>query len=439
MADLFSKFNLPSSNQLMAMGLGLMGGGLQGRPGVGLANAMQGYAQGRQMDMAEEDRQYRQRQQQREEAAWQQAQRQRQDWNALFGRGQPNLARTPGIAPPMPGDQPIDLVPPAMRTAPGDQLAMAEPRNMPATNPMLAGLPQGAAPLLQAMGPEAGGRFLLDRMTQSPAQRRIIQGADGYQYFSDTGERVLPDVQARDPDVLSQEALEQRLQIRQAGRPETNVTVGGRYGTIPQGYMLQEGPEGARLVAIPGGPADIEQQQTAETQAAAEQQRQRQSDLMLDEIDRTFALMDEAVLPTTGSIGGGLLSALPETNAGAISSRLQTIKSNIGFDRLQQMRESSPTGGALGNVTEGEIRRLESVMGNLEQSQREEEFRYNLNRLRETYLDTIHGAGNRPGEAAETTSAYESMSPDQLLNLDPASIDDVDAYEAALKARGLIE
>jgi hypothetical protein len=46
--------------------------------------------------------------------------------------------------------------------------------------------------------PDTGERVLpgVQAPPEGPGQRRIIKGADGHQYYPDTGERVLPDVQA---------------------------------------------------------------------------------------------------------------------------------------------------------------------------------------------------------------------------------------------------
>lgn len=80
---------------------------------------------------------------------------------------------------------------------------------------------------------------------------------------------------------------------------------------------------------------------------------------------------------TTGFVGN-IGSQVPGTDAYDLSRTLDTIKSNIGFDRLQEMRDNSPTGGALGQVSEMENRLLQTVWGNLEQSQSEEQFLRNL-------------------------------------------------------------
>lgn len=58
------------------------------------------------------------------------------------------------------------------------------------------------------------------------------------------------------------------------------------------------------------------------------------------------------------------------------------------------MRDSSPTGGALGNVTEKELALLQAVRGSLKQAQTPEQILYNLMRLNNVILDIVHGPGN---------------------------------------------
>ena len=58
------------------------------------------------------------------------------------------------------------------------------------------------------------------------------------------------------------------------------------------------------------------------------------------------------------------------------------------------MRDASPTGGALGQVSERELGFLQSVFGSLDQSQSAEELAYNIQLLQYVYNSIIHGEGN---------------------------------------------
>ena len=80
---------------------------------------------------------------------------------------------------------------------------------------------------------------------------------------------------------------------------------------------------------------------------------------------------------------GGNLAQFRGTPAYDLYNTIQTIKANIGFDKLQDMRDNSPTGGALGQVAIQELERLEAVLGSLDQSQSEEQFKANLKKVQE--------------------------------------------------------
>jgi len=57
---------------------------------------------------------------------------------------------------------------------------------------------------------------------------------------------------------------------------------------------------------------------------------------------------------------------IPTTDARQLSGRVDTLKSALSFDRLQQMRDESKTGGALGNVSNVELGLLGSNLAALD-------------------------------------------------------------------------
>ncbi len=94
---------------------------------------------------------------------------------------------------------------------------------------------------------------------------------------------------------------------------------------------------------------------------------------------------------------------IPGSDAQKVKNLLATVKGNIGFDKLQAMRDASPTGGALGQVSERELTFLQSVFGSLEQDQNAEDLRYNLGVLRYIYNSIIHGEGNHAYQMPDRT------------------------------------
>lgn len=170
-------------------------------------------------------------------------------------------------------------------------------------------------------------------------------------------------------------------------------------GNLPPGYRAVRDANGnlERVEPIPGSKAEREANDLAEKKTKADRIKGEVGTTVgnaLDDIDR---LMKSATLPTTGAIGSRL-AAMPGTAAHDIAQALNTVSANISFSQLQQMRESSPTGGALGNVTEGEQKLLQNSFAALSQSQTEEQFKTNLGRVRAVFERIVHGRTLSPQE-----------------------------------------
>jgi hypothetical protein len=149
------------------------------------------------------------------------------------------------------------------------------------------------------------------------------------------------------------------------GKPEVVVQGGVK---PPPGYEMDPMSPGA-MRPIPGGPADIkftEKRHQALTQV--ESARQRTNDLTAD-ID--------AVIKHPGLKGNfGLKGALPNmygSQAADAWQLIQQLKARGSFQILQNMREMSKTGGALGAVSDSENRKLESAFAALEKAQSPEQ------------------------------------------------------------------
>jgi hypothetical protein len=110
---------------------------------------------------------------------------------------------------------------------------------------------------------------------------------------------------------------------------------------------------------------------------------ERQAKLVTNTIDKAL----NTISPSSAGYGS-LLSFLPESDARKLKNYLDTIKANIGFDKLQQMRDNSPTGGALGQVSEMENRLLQATSGALDPAQ-SEQLRENLEIIKELYPQVL--------------------------------------------------
>jgi hypothetical protein len=198
---------------------------------------------------------------------------------------------------------------------------------------------------------------------------------------------------------------EWKIQKNRANATTVNIGQDGQqYGNPGDGLVWQRDQTGKVMIdergapiAIPyrGGKMFVDDQKRADAKAEQVKQKSAQGNMIVEDIDRAKGIMDTSTLPTTGGFGS-VLSRIPGTAAADMSKILDGIKANIGFDKLAEMRAASPTGAALGSVTEKELTFLQSVVGSLEQSQSAAQFRFNLTRLKNAYLDTIHGVGKGP-------------------------------------------
>ena len=84
---------------------------------------------------------------------------------------------------------------------------------------------------------------------------------------------------------------------------------------------------------------------------------------------------------TTGIVGA-VGSNIPGTPAYDLNQTLQGLRANIGFDKLAELRANSPTGGALGSVSDRENELLQSVFGSLQQAQSRDQFETRLEDVR---------------------------------------------------------
>lgn len=128
----------------------------------------------------------------------------------------------------------------------------------------------------------------------------------------------------------------------------------------------------------------------------------------LNAIDRIEALVnaEQKWVPwdnTTGLIGN-LMKSVPASAANDVLANIKTIEAAVGFDRLQAMRDASPTGGALGQVSNIELDLLKSSLGNLNQSQSKEQFMMNLKQVQRVYNEIVHTDIHSPnrGNTVET-------------------------------------
>ena len=139
-----------------------------------------------------------------------------------------------------------------------------------------------------------------------------------------------------------------------------------------------------------------EREATEEAEKAAKQARASESagynvQKVLEQIKKVEVdAKDNGGWFETGTSGSFARTVFPEGTAGSdLASALQNIDANNAFTTLQQMRDNSPTGGALGQVTERELDLLKSSVANLNPNQGHEQFLSSLQVAKDYYIDML--------------------------------------------------
>lgn len=112
---------------------------------------------------------------------------------------------------------------------------------------------------------------------------------------------------------------------------------------------------------------------------------------VLDKIDQVaLDAADNGGWGETGTTGSLMRKYGPEgTAATDLAKNIKTIDANSAFAALQQMRDNSPTGGALGSITENELELLKSTIANIDPNLSQGEFLKNLAEAKKHYLQSL--------------------------------------------------
>jgi hypothetical protein len=198
-----------------------------------------------------------------------------------------------------------------------------------------------------------------------------------------------------------------QMDLKKAGADKTTMMP-----TPAKGFQYQQDENGNWIATIiPGGSADLEIQAADAKALLAKVNAQKAGNVVL----KNVGLVRNAIKnPQTffgmevGSTGwGSLLKDIPATQAKGVAGMIATIKGNVGFDKLQAMREASPTGGALGQVSELELKLLMSTIGSLDQAQSDADLLRVLNEIEYWYNHIVHGAAYASTAVEETEEVVD--------------------------------
>lgn len=219
--------------------------------------------------------------------------------------------------------------------------------------------------------------------------------------------------------------------LNKKGDPTTKVNIGDR---IPAGYFKDE--KSGELKPIPGGPIDTEYRSNVNRLAQNVVAGKQHASNVFDLIDESLGKVDEFRTGIPGKITG----LVPGTQSYILNQTLDTIKANLSFDKLNEMREMSKTGGALGQVSERELSQLERAMRSLEQGQDKETLVKNLEAVRAHYTNWLNNLTKFSRENANifgaTGDQWKSLTHTKWDNR-KASDDEIDTRLMELRNQGM--
>lgn len=260
-----------------------------------------------------------------------------------------------------------------------------------------------------------GGKLAVYKDTKDPVGKNNIEGTGATNDQKDYEKAMLqlpPEKRVTFNDWL--------LQGKKAGATTINTgPTGIDYGKPEAGYAWKrdkdgnvETGEGGAPIQIPiiGGSAEKAAKDAESSAGVANKTRETVKSIVTENIDEALAQVDREKGDLVGSTGwGGLLTGVPTSDAKRMSNILATIKANIGFDKLSEMRAASKTGAALGPVSDFENELLQATLGSLDQTQDARDLVRNLRRVKRIYEGVITGEfmkdGNPNTEAINQANA----------------------------------
>jgi hypothetical protein len=156
----------------------------------------------------------------------------------------------------------------------------------------------------------------------------------------------------------------------------------------PTGTSFKTNPDGS-VEYITG--AGVSQK----TEKATEARKQQQGSFVNEFVNTASEtlkmipkLPDSPIGAKLGSILGGVI---PGTEIGRVVSRLGTLKANLALDKINQLREASPTGGAAGNMTVQEWPLFMQEFGSLDAAENKQDLEARLKNASVKLFNRVNG------------------------------------------------
>jgi len=220
------------------------------------------------------------------------------------------------------------------------------------------------------------GKIITTLGTEKPDPKQVIKTPLGEQVINlETGEKVGP---AHGPTDANVDAK---------GTKFPALDIGYDYARDEAGLVkLTNGVP--TVAATPGSKAQQAEIEAQQKKVNAKVQASAAISSVANAVAEANQAYDESIIP--GAVGLGskaynmTIGQLGGTAGNVIRDNIDTIKANASFDKLAAMRAASPTGGALGNVSDFENKLLSSATATLSPNLTMDKLRDNMFRVQAT-------------------------------------------------------
>lgn len=207
--------------------------------------------------------------------------------------------------------------------------------------------------------------------------------------------KMLPDYDVK--PVKQETADGQTYYVIEPPTPKQALTTG-----VPEGLRIK----GGKMDETGKITYDLEPELPKEKQLLALKQPIQTNDIMLKTIQQIKGIY-KGFSPATG-LRGTIMQFIPTSDAADVRKLVKTLQGNIAFKALADMRAASPTGGALGAVSERELDLLASTLGSIDPNMSEFLFTENLNTI-EKILTDFNSAAKQEMQKIENPQKFQSI------------------------------
>jgi hypothetical protein len=222
--------------------------------------------------------------------------------------------------------------------------------------------------------------------------------------------------------------VSENAELNALARVVKEVSPKGTDGTTmqpPSGYLWRLNPDGTRFidpntqmpvaVPIPGTKESVAREEAKQKKEVGESGKATIASTVLVDAQRALDTIESNPDWTTGATGF-VLQAVPGTDAFALGKMVDSVKANIGIDKLLDIKAS---GAGLGQVPQSQLDMLASVLGGLDIGQPIAVLEYNLKRVKTIYGDIVKAAGGQEALDQALSASVETPEAQKLREQTP--------------------